>query len=67
LFRGAPFIVGGGESGAAVKLWAARWRRRCHGHSKVAVSMVEMSSVRFGRRRPDSETDGWAPRGFDFF
>jgi hypothetical protein len=64
---GAPLIAGGGESGAAMRLWAARWRRQSRGHGKAAAAAVGMSSARFGRRRSDSVTDGWAPHGFDFF
>jgi hypothetical protein len=48
----APFIDGEGESGAAARLWAARWQRQSHGHG--------------WRRCSDRETDGWAPRGFVF-
>jgi hypothetical protein len=47
--------------------WAARWRWLSRGHGKVVASAVGMSSARFGSRRPHSETDGWAPRGFLFF
>jgi hypothetical protein len=64
---GVPFIAGGGESGAAARLWVAWWCQRSHGHGKAVVAVVGMSSARFGRRRPGSETNGWAPRGFDFF
>jgi hypothetical protein len=41
----APFIDGEGESGAAARLWAARWRRQSHGHGKVVVAVVRMQSA----------------------
>jgi hypothetical protein len=55
---GARFIAVRGESGAAVRLWAARWRWRSRGHGKAAAAAVGMSSARFGRRCPNNENDG---------
>jgi hypothetical protein len=31
------------------------------------MAVVGASLMRSGRQGPDSETDDWAPRGFDFF
>jgi hypothetical protein len=54
---GAPFIA---ARGGGTKV-ARRWN---HGWKIAAVAAVGMSSARSRHRRPDSEADERAPRGF---
>jgi hypothetical protein len=37
------------------------------GAGKAAATAVRKRSARPGRLSSDHETDGWGPRGFDFF
>jgi hypothetical protein len=54
---GAPFIA---ARGGGTKV-ARRWN---HGWKIAAVAAVGMLSARSRHRRPDSEADERAPRGF---
>jgi hypothetical protein len=54
---GTLFIAARGGGTKAARRWN-------HGRQTAAVVAVGTSSARFGRRRPDSEADERAPRGF---
>jgi hypothetical protein len=55
------------DGGAAPRLWAANNGSEVVGVCKVAATAVQTCSAPPGRLCSDRETDGWAPRGFDFF
>jgi hypothetical protein len=54
------------DGGAAPRLWAANNGSEAVGVCKVAAAAVQTRSAPPGRLCSDRETDGWAPRGFDF-